>query len=193
MCELSTKLVRWLDQELLPGEAAATEQHVAACRECRQTASLYQEASQAFALYANGIYAQGTRPARRRPPVLLLASTLAAALIALFLLTPRHPAAAPVRMQVSASSAPAEVVTPSAPADPRRTPRFRSVAAASRPRALRPIAAPTPTWMPIQPTIQIAIPFDALFPPGAVPEGFAFLADLSLAVDGSPSELALRP
>jgi hypothetical protein len=47
--------------------------------------------------------------------------------------------------------------------------------------------------MPAQPTIEIAIPSDALFPPGAVPEGFAFVADLSLAQDGSPAELALRP
>jgi anti-sigma factor RsiW len=187
MCEFSTELVSWLDQELLPGEAAAMEQHVAACRECQQTASLYQEASHAFALYANGVYVQGTRPARKPPavpPVLLLAPALAAALLALFLVMPRHPADGPPRI---------ETLAPSAPSDALRPRQFRSVAVAPRPRALRQEPAPAQIWMPSQPTIQIAIPSDALFPPGAVPEGFAFTADLSLAADGSPAELALRP
>jgi hypothetical protein len=47
--------------------------------------------------------------------------------------------------------------------------------------------------MAAEPTIQILIPADALFPPGALPEGVDFVADLRLAAEGSPARLALRP
>src|SRR5712692_7286944 len=43
------------------------------------------------------------------------------------------------------------------------------------------------------PEIQIAIPAEALFPPGAVPEGFQFMADVSIGADGSAQSLRLRP
>ena len=41
--------------------------------------------------------------------------------------------------------------------------------------------------------IQIAIPADEMFPPGAVPEGIHFVADLTIAPDGSAERLQLRP
>jgi hypothetical protein len=41
--------------------------------------------------------------------------------------------------------------------------------------------------------IQIAIPADEMFPPGAVPEGMHFVADLTIAADGSAERLRLRP
>jgi len=47
--------------------------------------------------------------------------------------------------------------------------------------------------MPADPTIEIVIPADALFPPGTLPEGAGFVADLRLAADGSPASVALRP
>jgi len=41
--------------------------------------------------------------------------------------------------------------------------------------------------------IQIAIPADEMFPPGAVPEGMQFAADLTIAADGSAKRLRLQP
>jgi len=40
---------------------------------------------------------------------------------------------------------------------------------------------------------QDAIPAEAIFPPGAFPEGFQFIADLSIAEDGSPQGLRIIP
>jgi hypothetical protein len=48
-------------------------------------------------------------------------------------------------------------------------------------------------WPTGAPAIQISIPADEMFPPGAVPEGVNFVADLSVAVDGSAQQLHLRP
>jgi hypothetical protein len=44
-----------------------------------------------------------------------------------------------------------------------------------------------------EPAIQIAIPADAMFPHGAVPEGMTYIANLSLAADGSVQGFRLRP
>jgi hypothetical protein len=44
-----------------------------------------------------------------------------------------------------------------------------------------------------EPVIRIAIPADEMFPPGAVPEGIRFAADLTIAADGSAGRLRLRP
>jgi hypothetical protein len=41
--------------------------------------------------------------------------------------------------------------------------------------------------------MQIAIPADEMFPPGAVPAGVNFFAELSIAADGSAERLRLRP
>jgi hypothetical protein len=183
MCEFSTKLVSWLDRELTPDQALAMERHVALCQECRERSNVYQDASRVFALYVKGVDIRQTAPCRKRIPAVLLASALAATLIALFLVVPRYPGRLP----------PIEIVAPRVPAMALRTSPSPSLLAVSRPRSIGRIAAPAQTWMPAQPTIEIAIPSDALFPPGAVPEGFAFVADLSLAQDGSPAELALRP
>jgi hypothetical protein len=73
----------------------------------------------------------------------------------------------------------------------------------ARPQATRTVAAhvkqkskhlPAQTvWMPAEPTVQIVIPADALLPPGALPDGINFVADLQLAANGSPASVALRP
>lgn len=46
--------------------------------------------------------------------------------------------------------------------------------------------------LPAEPAIQIAVPAEAMFPPGAVPEGVNFIADLTIAADGS-EQVRLRP
>ena len=49
------------------------------------------------------------------------------------------------------------------------------------------------SWPPAGPAIQIAIPGQAIFPPGALPEGINFVADVSIAADGSAQRLRLQP
>jgi hypothetical protein len=41
--------------------------------------------------------------------------------------------------------------------------------------------------------VQIAIPAEAMFPPGAMPEGMSFIAEVSIGADGSVERLRLRP
>jgi hypothetical protein len=40
--------------------------------------------------------------------------------------------------------------------------------------------------------VQIAIPAEAMFPPGAMPKGLNFVAELSIAPDGSVKQVRLR-
>jgi anti-sigma factor RsiW len=62
-------------------------------------------------------------------------------------------------------------------------------------KGIGPSPAPRQTVdaFPSEPPIQIDIPADAMFPPGAVPPGMSFTADLTIAADGSPERLGLRP
>jgi hypothetical protein len=48
-------------------------------------------------------------------------------------------------------------------------------------------------WVVDEPSVQIAIPAAAMFPPGAVPEGVSFVADLSIGADGSARQVRLQP
>jgi hypothetical protein len=48
-------------------------------------------------------------------------------------------------------------------------------------------------WRPSEPAVEIIIPAEAMYPPGAVPAGFSFIADVSFAADGSPHALRLWP
>jgi hypothetical protein len=52
----------------------------------------------------------------------------------------------------------------------------RTAAARVRPGPARtPVPSP---WIAVEPTVVVALPADALFPPGAVPQGFSFIADV---------------
>jgi anti-sigma factor RsiW len=43
------------------------------------------------------------------------------------------------------------------------------------------------------PAVQVAIPADSLFPPGAVPPGISFTADIAIEPDASAQRISLRP
>jgi Putative zinc-finger len=64
-------------------------------------------------------------------------------------------------------------------------------------RQITPTSEPSPRQsadaFPAEPPIQIDIPADAMFPPGAFPPGMTFSADLTISADGSPERLRLRP
>jgi len=189
MCNFKEDLVAWLDGELSTNEVLAVERHLKVCCECQHLRSSYEDASSSFAAY----YFETTRPkpAAASAPVIPRSIPYvagAAAILAVALaLIPRS--AEHQRDEVAAASAAQQTIhvpgaTDSvAPVHPTRT-----VAVGHRANHKK---AQPPDWATAPPAIQIAIPADAIFPPGAVPEGFIYIA--SLAPDGSLRDLRIRP
>ena len=188
MCEHSGRLIAWLDHELAEDEAADVERHVRGCKECRSEVEAYQRVSRAFDAYCE---AAQSRQARRRVPrwIPAMSGAAVAAAVALLLMFPRatmnppqlHPPAAPV---------PAAVVSESRPPETKATKPIKRI---RRRAAAAPVQNQTAIWAAAEPAIQIAIPAEAMFPPGAVPEGVSFNADLSIGADGSVQRLRLQP
>jgi anti-sigma factor RsiW len=218
MCDLSDKLIAWLDHELPPHEAAALEQHLEACAECRNCLHAYQEVSKSVDAYCDAATesAAHREPLPRWVPVL----SVAAAAAALLLLFPhghverRSPQASLAVAAVSPSNAATSSVAAAQRGKPVVAHPFRgevcdlaspteeaSVAIPTkrlihRPHVaapLAPVQAQNANWMPAEPAIQIAIPADAMFAPGAFPPGVSFTAELRIAADGSAQQLRLRP
>lgn len=54
-------------------------------------------------------------------------------------------------------------------------------------------AAQNANWVVNEPSVEIAIPAAAMFPPGALPDGISFVADLSIGADGSVQQVRLQP
>ncbi len=179
MCKFSSRLIAWLDKELPEAEAAAMDQHVTACRECRGQADTFRQVSHSFAVYARAAAPLNTSSRRRW---WLVPAAVAAAVLAAFLLWPRGRANTPLEVRR------AEIVAPPAVVAERHT-----AIAIHHSRVRRRVQKQPAVWQPVEPTIQIVIPADALFPPGAFPEGVGFVADLRLAADGSAGALVVRP
>jgi anti-sigma factor RsiW len=188
MCDSQTKLIAWLDRELSAEEAAGVERHIEGCQECRSRLAAYEQASETFDLYCDAVVAK----TRRRSPVwaLALASAVAASVV-IFLAFPRthvEPPDLTPTITVAAASAASPVSTPpevrpAQPAERKITHTRHSVAPA-------PIRAAK--WQPPETTVQIAIPAEAMFPPGAMPNGLNFIAEMSIAPDGSVKQVRLR-
>jgi hypothetical protein len=158
MCEYSGKLIAWLDRELADQEAANVERHVGQCAECRRTARSFEEISGAFlACYEAAMIAQ---PRRRTQFWVGAGVAAAAAIVGALLLMP----------------APEEKLVFHPPSPPPAPIMATLVRAHERHHAV-----PSPIhrqWIADEPVVQVALPADALFPPGAVPEGFSFIADV---------------
>jgi anti-sigma factor RsiW len=169
MCEYSGRLVAWLDGEL-PDEAATNVKwHLRQCAECRAAVHAYEEVSGAFL----ACYKAAIMPQPRRHPHIWLGSgvAVAAAIVAvLFFVQPPaqklsiHPPEPPAPV-ISMRASVRESLRASLPAPVHA--RHRSVPA---PRHRQ--------WMVEQPVLQVALPAEALFPPGAVPPGFSFIAEV---------------
>jgi anti-sigma factor RsiW len=216
MCEFSAKLVAWMDGEVAPGVAAEMERHLAECAECRTCIAEFRKVSEQFTEYCNETLAaeQGSA-ARQWAPALCGAAALAASLLALItVFVPRAP-------RSSAPAAAVAVVAPSrsgAPPKPAgRTIDFADHAyTAKRPTAWRaPVrkgvtnaasaAHCSPSCIVAKNTaplsnaagnavaMQIAIPAESMFPPGALPEGMSFVAEVQVGADGNVRQLELRP
>ena len=190
MCEMNLRLVVWIDGELPASEAAAVEQHVQVCGECRGRVAEYQEVSRGFAA-SYGIPlgpVAATKPrrvARWVPLAVATAAVLAVAALLLFPRAERHTGVAPQTATVTflpVAKGAAEPDNSARPAPrvaerrtvPHRHPQREEVAMGG-------------------PAIQIVLPADSMFPPGAVPEGFAYTANVSFAADGSIQGFRLRP
>ena len=191
MCECSGKLVTWMDGELPRDEASRIEHHLEACEQCRARVNSYRRASAAFRQYS--VAASGAeRPAAARHVLVAAAAVVAAA--AALLLAPRRAADVPQERAVArAVAAPVPVV-------PVKTQMMPEAAAGARGKHAGRNNAVTQHKDPSSraaalpaPAIEVAIPSDAIFPPGAVPEGFSFVADVSVGADGSAERVRLEP
>ena len=158
------------------------------CESCRVRFASLQNASENFRLYRDAVFAANSNPKFSHwTPVLAAAALVAAA--ALFLLYPRKlvpiPPPTPVPI-VAATSVPAsepQPATSETPA-PHKTLHPR--------RANSPQPRATANWHPTETAVEIAIPADAMFAPGALPPGMNFIAEMSIAPDGSVRQVRLR-
>jgi Putative zinc-finger len=196
MCDYSRKLIAWIDRELPESEAAELERHLAVCAECREHCASFEWASRAFDAYCEATFAAATR--RKLPRWLLVAGAaagIAAAAIAAVLMLPRQHVALVPRGVPPAAEAPHTSVRQSPlqyasvrPGRSHHNQRASVTEASARAPQVRSIST-----FPAEPPIQIAIPEDAMFPPGAVPPGMSFTAELTISADGSAERLGLRP
>jgi hypothetical protein len=180
MCDFSGRLVAWMDRELAGDEAAAVERHVRGCAACRRRVDTYEEVSRAFIAHCDA--AMGAKTRRRLQHWVPVLSSAAAAAVLLIVLQPASVKPIPVSPRV-ADASPA-IVLQTAPMRVKRV---------YRPRRIAPTKTPNADWAFPEPAIQIALPVEAMFPPGAVPEGITIIADLSMGTDGSVQGLRLQP
>jgi anti-sigma factor RsiW len=198
MCEHSEKLIAWLDHELTGDEMACVEQHVRDCVECRGQIDACRKVSRTFDAYCDAVMeAKAERRAPRWVPV--LSSVAAVVFAAVLLLFVRNTRRAPVVPPAGENSPLAALVEPVVKSVVEPAPEATHEAAPTvsgpvhRRREPVRVVSENVNWTPIEPAIQIVMPAESMFPPGAVPEGFAFTADLSLAADGSAQQIRLRP
>ena len=206
MCDFTEKLMAWVDKELSDSDAAAVDRHLQGCPECRDRLDTYRQLSGAFDRYCDAYCDAVTASKRgrkltRRVLVISGGVAVAAAVAMFFLLAarwhvqPAAPSAAPIPTVIDAAKA----LPPAHAAQPVLA-EIRPVAQAQRRKGaehLKQAAAPRQSeetsWLASAPAVEIAIPADALFPPGAVPEGVGFTADVTIAPDGSAQQVRLRP
>jgi hypothetical protein len=203
MCDFARKLIAWMDGELPEREAATIKEHCEVCEECRARLTSYRLVSDGFAAYRDTAIAVSLAETRRETPRWVIKAAGVAATVALLLvLLPKHWAqpATPVKAlfptpaAVRTATSTQEVRSPGAPATevsarhakPAKTESSEHLLASRLP--VQSIES-----IPAGPSIEIAIPSDAMFPPGAIPEGMSFVANVTLGPDGSAERLGLRP
>ena len=198
MCDFSGKLIAWLDRELPADEAAEVERHLEFCSECRSDADAFRRVSGKFDAYCDAAIASNVRSGVPHWMLVVSGAGAVAALVALFLAMPRThvqpPAFHPPQLTVAASPVVvAAAVSVSASSIHRIHRRPTPAPVSIRNANSAPVQSQNAYVLPDEPTIQIAIPADEMFPPGAVPEGMHFVADLTIAADGSAERLRLQP
>jgi len=187
MCNFEGNLVAWLDGELMPGGATDVEKHLQGCAECRGLVERYEGVSRDFAAYyVVKSQAQPVSASVRRIPRWAPYAAAAAILLVACALVLRASKKAPEVREAAKVASPAAVETPVEEVSAIQ-PALKVAAHRRIPRRESPVAG----FSPNQTAIQIAIPAEAIFPPGAVPEGVEYIA--SLAPDGSIQSIRLQP
>jgi Putative zinc-finger len=187
MCEFQAKLIAFLDRELPSEEVAGVERHLEGCEECRNRLAGYEQVNESFDAYCDAVMAAKTRRNVPRWVPVLASAAVAAVVMFLAFLEKRMeppPVLTPTITAVSVPG-PTPVLAPPAPEPaPRKKTRRRQAVPAAE--------APAMKWRPTETAVQIAIPAEAMFPPGAMPKGLNFVAELSIGPDGSVKQVRLR-
>lgn len=183
MCDYDSNLIAWIDGELEPDVAQKVERHVRMCQSCSTNVGQYREVSQAFAAYWAAVPVRKSSFPWRWTVV---AAGLAAAAAMILWMLPQPVEQLPLPSPKPAQPPAMAFQTPptSVPAPLKRV-HHQTVAKRDE--------IPSAAWTSLEPSIEIAIPADAIFAPGAVPPGFTFAADLSIGGDGSPRVLRVQP
>jgi len=184
MCDLQAKLIAWLDQELPTDEAIEVERHIERCKECRGWVATYAHVSRTFDAYCDAVMVLRA-PRRAVLWVPVLASALVGA--AMMFLTFSRPRVQPPLVENPTVHAASVLYSAPPAAEPARpkTPVHRRHPLPSAQEYAR-------KEQPLAGAVEIAIPAEAMFPPGAMPRGINFIADLRIAPDGSVQQVRLR-
>ena len=183
MCEYENSLIAWIDGEMEPDAALDVEHHLRICESCSIKASQYREVSQAFATYCAAVPIRKNSFPWRWTAV---AAGFAAAAAAILWMLPGSVEPLPLPSP-KASHAPAMAFQTQPASVPAPVKRVHHQTIAKR------TEIPPAAWTGLEPSIEIAIPADAIFAPGALPPGVTFTADLSIGGDGSPRILRVQP
>jgi hypothetical protein len=200
MCEYSGRLVAWLDGELAVEEAVAVEWHVGVCAVCRAQASVYRRVSADVKAYCEA--RAGAEASRSLPQWLFAASGVAAVAALVLVLSGVVPGP-----RTGAPPGPAHSVAPVAAIERTETAvavhELRRQARAgravpeptsdSRPRRVALSRREDSNWSAADAALDIVVPADALFPPGAAPEGISFQVSVGIGADGSAERLWWQP
>jgi anti-sigma factor RsiW len=181
MCDVQAKLIAWLDRELSRDEAAGVERHIEGCKECRSRLAAYEQVSETFGVYCDSVVAAKTR--RQLPRWAPVLASAVVATVVVYLAASRARIEPPPLLTPTITAA--SVALPAPPRAARRKTIYRR-------HAVAPAEARPAKWQPMETAVQIAIPAEAMFPPGAMPKGMNFIAELSIAPDGSVRQVRLR-
>jgi hypothetical protein len=190
MCDYCGKLIAWLDRELPADEAVEVQHHLRECVECGERLEKYRQVSSSINEYCIAVATTETHNSSRRL-VPVLARVAAAVIVATLGISVvrTHLHSDPAAPALAAQPVWAPRVMPS--------PAPKMVAATNKPvrrqHMVRPRLPEAQNWMPPAPAIQVAISADAVFPPGAVPEGVSFTADVNIGPDGLAQQIRFRP
>jgi hypothetical protein len=208
MCKWSDQLIAWLDCELTTDAAATLERHLDGCATCRRQLDTYRRTSAAIVTYGEwALTATNHRIVGRQALIVCAAAAAVVAVVGVFALSPKYGRVETPPESLESSSASLSPLETSKPVPPSDGPQFRELRVPERQTAMKAVrsgarrrsvslAAPAGDesgWSPPTPAIRIAIPFNEIFPPGAVPDGVSFNADLTIAPDGSAQWLRLWP
>ena len=185
MCDYSTRLVALLDGELAGDEQANLERHIRECLECDARLAKYERVSKTLNGYCLRLTDSQQSAGRfRLPAVLSIAAPAVLATILFFALQRPHSDPTVTSSPRLASPPPSATVSEPPP-----------VPVGVVHRRHKPSHVPTQTTsaLLLAPAVRIAIPAEAMFPPGAVPEGVNFSADVSFGPDGWAQQVRLRP